>query len=393
VKFLFFTPYYHPATRYGGPVRSVHGLARALVGLGHVVHVITTNVDGPNELNVPLDSIVDVDGVSVRYFPIQTPRRILFSPLMAKRVEELVSEFDVVYINGVYLWPGPKIGKIARKANKHVILAPRGMLIPELISGKSAVPKRLWIRLMERSNLKNASAIHVTSSEEQRGIDALGIEMPPTHIIPNGVELPEQSPSAEDIEALWGGIPKGKRVAIMGRLAWQKGVDTAIEAVRLHGDSVILIAGPDEAGLREKLESRLSIKNKELGRFTGELLGTDKWALLYGADVVVMPSEKESFGMTAIEAMAVRTSVIASTGVGVSEIMAPIDQDSVVPKTASHFANALDVFLSDDVRRSNFGVALQERIAQDYTWHSVAKRFESLVRDLVKRAESAKEYE
>ena len=51
--------------RYGGPIASSHGLARALIGLGHKVHVFTTNVGGLSVLDVPLGKIVMIDSVHV----------------------------------------------------------------------------------------------------------------------------------------------------------------------------------------------------------------------------------------------------------------------------------------------------------------------------------------
>ena len=56
MKILHVVPTYYPAVRYGGPIRSVHGLASALAAQGHDVHVYTTNADGEGVLPVPLRS-------------------------------------------------------------------------------------------------------------------------------------------------------------------------------------------------------------------------------------------------------------------------------------------------------------------------------------------------
>ena len=63
MRLLHVVPSYYPATRYGGPIRSVHGLCTALVKQGHEVHVFTTNVDGDSD--VPMECPVDLDGVKV----------------------------------------------------------------------------------------------------------------------------------------------------------------------------------------------------------------------------------------------------------------------------------------------------------------------------------------
>ena len=74
LRILQVVPTYFPAVRYGGPIRSVHFLAKALAERGHEVHVFTTSVDGPHDLDVPLATPVNIDGVLVRYFPVRWVR-------------------------------------------------------------------------------------------------------------------------------------------------------------------------------------------------------------------------------------------------------------------------------------------------------------------------------
>ena len=80
MKILHVVPTYYPAVRYGGPIRSVHGLASALAAQGHEVHVYTTNVDGEEVLPVSLDRPARLDGVTVWYFATSVGRRLYRSP-------------------------------------------------------------------------------------------------------------------------------------------------------------------------------------------------------------------------------------------------------------------------------------------------------------------------
>ena len=84
MRLLHVTPTYLPATRYGGPIQSVHGLCTALAARGHDVHVFTTNVDGRGDSAVPLARCVPTDGVGVWYFPSRWLRRLYWSPPMAR---------------------------------------------------------------------------------------------------------------------------------------------------------------------------------------------------------------------------------------------------------------------------------------------------------------------
>src|SRR5690349_9357352 len=105
LRILQVTPTYLPATRYGGPIYSVHGLARALNELHHEVHVFTTNVDGTKDSKVPLGQPVNMEGVNVWYFSAGKPRRIYRSPAMGKALHAMLNGFDVVHLHSVFLWP------------------------------------------------------------------------------------------------------------------------------------------------------------------------------------------------------------------------------------------------------------------------------------------------
>ena len=98
------------APRYGGPTVAAAGLTRELARRGHDVTVATTNVDGPGELDVPLNQSVPMDGVDVWYFPIQRPRWYHFSASMGRALRDLVRRSDVVHIHYVFLLADHRCG-------------------------------------------------------------------------------------------------------------------------------------------------------------------------------------------------------------------------------------------------------------------------------------------
>src|SRR5579859_5635211 len=99
LRILHVVPTYYPAVRYGGPIRSVHGLAAALVRRGHEVHVYTTSVDGDKDLDVPLGEPVNLDGVAVHYFRVPGLRRLCWCPSLGRRLRASVASFDVVHLH------------------------------------------------------------------------------------------------------------------------------------------------------------------------------------------------------------------------------------------------------------------------------------------------------
>lgn len=374
VRVLIFAPNYLPATRYGGPVQSTHGLARGLVTLGHEVTVLTTDVDGAGRLDVPVGHAVDLDGVKVHYCPIQTPRRLYYSPAIAQLADVLMPGMDAVHVNGMFLWPGPRIARSARRLGKPLVISPRGMLMPEMVAGKSRFVKKVWIALQERSALSHARAIHVTSAGEAEGLRLLGLDLAPVAVVPNGVDGPPSPPSDAEINAIWGGIPRGRRVALLARVDWTKGIDLAISAVRDHPDAVLRIAGHDQIGLRAVLEPALVRPDgTRAGDFLGPLDGARKWAFLKGADVLLAPSLRESFGMSVAEALAVGTAAIVTPGVGARSIVERIDPGLVSSRDPASLTRALTDFLGDDARRTQAGQRAQRIMADEYGWRAIAE--------------------
>src|SRR5215472_4792374 len=105
MRIVHVVPSYLPAVRHGGPIFSVHGLCRALAARGHQVEVFTTNVDGPNDSPVPLETGVELDGVQIRYFPSHNLRRLYWSPPLARALRASLTNCSVMHLHSVFLWP------------------------------------------------------------------------------------------------------------------------------------------------------------------------------------------------------------------------------------------------------------------------------------------------
>ena len=360
MRILHVVPTYFPARRYGGPIVSVHGLCKALVARGHDVHVFTTNVDGDATLDVPVGTAVDVDGVSVRYFPSPQPR-LYWSPAMRRALARGTGTFDVVHTHAIYLWPGVAAARAARAARVPYVISPRGMLVPELIARKSRIPKTLWLRLFERRAFARASAIHFTSSLELEDAVRVGLPLPSPVIIPNGVDLLSRPD-----------VPRDERTLLfLGRVNWKKGLDRVIEALPRLG-ARLLVAGNDEEGLTPHLRE-LAARAGANVEFLGPVYGAAKDELLARATLFALLSESENFGNAVLEALAMETPVVLSPNVGLAEDVVRADAGVIG-------LDAVPALLDDRARREMMGRNGRALVESRFAWARVAGEMEEAYR-------------
>ncbi len=386
MRILHVVPSYLPAVRYGGPIYSVHALCRALAARGHDVHVFTTNVDGPGISDVPLRVPVAMDGVKVRYFDCGLGRRLYRSPAMGRALAAEVAQFQVLHLHSVFLWPTLAAARAARKAGVPYLVAPRGMLVGDLIERKSRMLKTLWIRLFERRTLAGAAAVHVTSELEGEELEHLGIPLRRVAVIANGIDVPELTESS--LEPAAAPMPY---VLSLGRINWKKGIDRLIAAMSFVPDAELLIAGNDEEDYQPRLEAMV----RDLGlsarvQFLGPVQDAKKWTLMRGASAFAMPSYSENFGIAALEAMACGCPVVVTPEVGLASAIARAGAGVAVSGEPEQLGTALLEVISDPVQRARMGAAGKKLATEEFSWARIAEQAERLYeRCLEEQAESA----
>jgi glycosyltransferase involved in cell wall biosynthesis len=379
MRILHVVPTYLPATRYGGPIYSVHGLCKALVELGHEVNVLTTNVDGDTNSPVPLGERVAMDGVGVWYYPVPTLRRLYFSPAMAAALPQHIASSDVVHVNSVFLWPTSAAARVAKLQHKPYIVAPRGMLVPELIEERSKWVKKAWLLSVERETLRHAARVHVTSRAEYADAERVGLQLAPMEVVPNGIDVPGLSAEPSDVAT----AATAPYVLFLGRLCWTKGIHVLLEALA-GTDMRLILAGPEEDGYRHTLAKLIAQHGlADRARWIGSVGATQKWTLLRGARCLVLPSVKESFGNVVVEAMAVGCPVVVTEGVGASDIV----QRANAGRVSLHDAHALRAHILKLWNEPDLARSLGENGARyaraHLTWPRVAEQMAEVYRGFV----------
>jgi glycosyltransferase involved in cell wall biosynthesis len=363
--------------RYGGTIRSVHGLASALARRGHEVHVYTTSVDGKKDLDVPLDRPVDLDGVAVHYFRVPALRRLFWTPALRRRLQETVSDFDLVHLHSVFLFPTWAAARTAAWAGVPYVMSPHGMLVGDVIRRKSRLVKTAWINLIERTTLARAAALHVTADLEGEEIRALQLPMPDiVRQVPNGLDWPAlYVPLSETPFAT---LPP-RFGLFLSRISWKKGLDRLITAWQRVPDLPLVIAGNDDEAYTPKLRrlaQSLGIAPRVI--FTGPVSDDHKWALYERAELFLLPSYSENFGMVVAEAMYMGCPVVLTPEVGIARLVASAGAGIVTSNNPATLGMAINDLLADPDQRREMGRRGAEAARRLFSWSHVIDQMESL---------------
>jgi glycosyltransferase involved in cell wall biosynthesis len=380
MRILHVVPTYLPAVRYGGPIFAVHGLCRALVSRGHKVEVVTTNINGAEKSGVPVGVPVWLDGVRVRYFSSNFLRRLSWAPSLAQALRREIGGFDLVHLHSVFLWPTWAAARLARKAHVPYLISPRGMLVKELIERRSRFTKGAWINLIEKSNLKQASAIHVTSELELADLMRFKWRLPQVVTIPNGVEELETAAGADpsgDVKEIASHQPL---VLFLGRISWKKGLDRLLNAFALTSLGKLAIVGTDDEGLvpqMQRLAEKLQIGDRV--RFLPRtVVGYDKEHLFAAARLFVLPSYSENFGNTVLEAMQRGVPVVVTPEVGAAEIVRQAGGGMVVQGDPEPLGEAINRLINDPALARSLGEAGRRYVLEHCAWPRIAAQMEAL---------------
>jgi len=282
-----------------------------------------------------------------------------------------VHQIQILHNNGLWLQCNHAAASVAASLKIPLITTPRGMLAPWAVAHKSWKKRLAW-GLYQKRDIQRAACLHATAEHEYRHLRALGLRQP-VAVIPNGIEAPDA--------VAWKSTDGPRTILFVGRIYPVKGLLNLVAAwgkVRASGWRVV-IAGPDEAG--HEAEVRRAIADaglEDFFEFPGPVHDGAKWDLYRNADLFVLPSFTENFGMVIAEALACGVPVITTRGAPWAELQER-GCGWWVEIGAEPVAAALrEAMALSDAERHEMGARGRRLVEEKYAWPGIAKQMVSV---------------
>ena len=266
----------------GGVASYVHELTRALESLGIAVYIVTYGkVSGPHIYGT---------------FTTSRLRGLSFLATGTRKVYQIIKKKNIDILHAHYLVPPGLVGVFAKNLS-HIplVVTCHGSDIFVFSAGLKKIFSQYVVKSADYL-VCNSRATH-TAAKELFNTDA--------HYIPSGVNLDQFYPLSLKREA----------ITYVGALSYTKGVDIFLRAMKNIPEKVWIVGdGPERTNL-ERLAKELEVDCTFWG------FRTDTCEFINKSKIVVLPSRKEGFGLTILEAMACGTPVIGRNTGGIPEII------------------------------------------------------------------------
>jgi glycogen(starch) synthase len=377
----------YPPVVVGGLGRHVHALATRLVLLGHEVVVLCRQEAGSDALTHPTTDTVH-DGVRVIRVA-EDPTHLTFEKdlvawtlamghgliraglgLLTSWRPDVVHAHDWLVTHPAIalasVFDAPLVATIhATEAGRH--------------SGWLSQPLNQQIHSVEWWLANRADAL-ITCSAAMRAEVTHLFEVTDISVIHNGIEPRGWRPPPAAVRAARSrfSVDGSPVVVYFGRLEWEKGVHDLLAALprvrRAFPGTRLVVAGQGRQASALVEQSR-KLRVRRSVEFVGHLPDRSLVALLAAADVVVLPSRYEPFGIVALEAAAAGAPLVASTAGGLAELVVDGETGlSVTPWDVDGIAGAVRAVLTDPTAAARRARAAKARLGTEFDWHRIAEQ-------------------
>ncbi len=378
----------------GGGRAGILGICKGLVQRGHQVILYATNTDGSKTRDVPPGAPTLEEGVEVHFYPAQT---VIWgyelSRPMVRALKHGVVQADLVLIHSLYRFTSTVAAHYCRKFKVPYILRPHGTLDPFLVYRRRWFLKWAYINLFEKRNFNSAAAIQYSSRIEEEMTRQFMTVTSPSLVIPEGIDLENfaKLPPRGMFRARYPETAGKVLILFLSRFHQKKGIELLIDAfarAKSRGtDAHLVLAGSGDSDYVK----RVSQKVRDAGlsgctTITGQLSEEDKFAALADADLFVLPSFGENFGLAVVEAMACGLPVLISDKVGIWPEIAEAEAGMVTPCDPDKISDAIDRLVYEPEWRAILGGRGRKLVHKRFSMDRMAERMERAYQSLCRAA-------
>ncbi len=300
--------------------------------------------------------------------------RIVFASPWGRTIRELASNANVVHVHGLLNPFSSSAASATLSSSRPLVLGPFGTLSRYTFTHRRRWLKGIYFAAINAPFVRRAQALHFTTEAERdeaawHGIDFTGR----SHIVPPPWRSPVPSPHSHG----------GSTVLFLGRLHPKKGLDVLLNAwplVRTRRESArLIIAGSGDRSLVKEIPGV---------EFKGFVTGETKADCLANADVFVLPSHNENFGIAVLEAIAAGVPVVVSPGVQLAPWIKDRGLGIVADRDPKALADAILAVLGDAELRSRVARSGAEAVVADFGMPRVAPALLAMYRSAIERCTS-----
>lgn len=349
--------------------------------------IATTDADGPRT-HLKIDDLPY--GIPIHLFRSNWSEEWKWSLRLWRWLRNRVGDYDVIHIHALWSFATVGAARAANRYNVPYILRPAGML-SDYTWRRRVWKKSLYWKLIERKTIREAAGFHATSTEEAEDIRAMRSDAR-VFVIPNGVDTdaydlkPQESCLRERCGSRVGQHPI---LLCMSRLHPKKGIADrllpAIAAMKTY--CFLAIAGGEDPSARGYSdEVRDTVKRLKLEHrvaLLGPVRSSDRWEMFDGADLFVLASHSENFGVVVAEAMARGCPVVVTEGVQSSEHVQSARAGEVVSGDVPALAGALDRMLAERQLLKNYGEAGRAYARRHFRWEMIARQVQNMYEECI----------
>lgn len=214
---------------------------------------------------------------------------------------------DLIHNHSLWMMPNVYPGQVAKRWGVPLVVSPHGTLTVWAMRSGSPIKRVFW-PLVQKPALDAAACFHASTDHEYADIRRAGFRQP-VAIIPWGIDIPSLPPKTPTIP---------RTLLFLGRIHPVKGLDMLLPAWRAvqsrFPDWQLKIVGPDEGGHLAEMQALAANLGLQRVLFAGPLLGAQKWQAYAQAEVFVLPTHSENFGVVVAEALAAVTPAVVTKG-------------------------------------------------------------------------------